>query len=124
MMRMQLRPAQTLTTLLLTVLLAGCATAPKAPPPLPPPPPPPGMELLLGKPAETALVLLGTPKLDRREGTARQLQFASGCVLDIFYYQKPGEPPLATHAEARLRDGRNFAAGDCLQMLLKAKPTS
>jgi len=85
-----------------------------------PPPPPPGMELLLGKPPEAALALLGTPRLDTREGTARQLQFASGCVLDLWYYPGAGSPPVATHADARLVDGRDFAPGDCLQMLIRA----
>lgn len=79
------------------------------------------MEQLLGKPAEAALQLLGTPRLDKREGEARQLQFASGCVLDIWYYPKPGPTPIATHADARLADGRDFAAGDCLQMLIRAR---
>jgi hypothetical protein len=97
-------------------LLAGCASAPPA---AVAPPPPPGMDLLLGQPAETALALLGTPRLDRREGPARQLQFAGGCVLDLFYYGAPA--PVATHADARLPDGRDYAAGDCLQQLLRAR---
>jgi hypothetical protein len=79
------------------------------------------MEQLLGKPAEAAIALLGQPRLDRREGNARQLQFASGCVLDVWYYPGAGTPPVATHADARLVDGRDFAAGDCLQMLIRAK---
>ncbi len=78
------------------------------------------MELLLGKPAEVALELLGKPRLDKREGPARQLQFASGCVLDLWYYPAPGPAPVATHADARLADGRDFAAGDCLQILIRA----
>jgi hypothetical protein len=106
-------------SLLALALLAGCATAPKVAPPAPPPPPP-GMEQLLGKPAEVALDLLGKPRLDKREGDARQLQFASGCVLDIWYYPKPGPTPVAVHADARLADGRDFAAGDCLQILIRA----
>lgn len=97
-------------------LLAGCATAP---PVAVAPPPPPGMELLLGQPAETALAMLGTPRLDRREGPARQLQFAGGCVLDLFFYGTPAQ--VATHADARLPDGRDYAAGDCLQQLLRAR---
>ena len=79
------------------------------------------MEQLLGKPPEVALGLLGTPRLDKREGPARQLQFASGCVLDVWYYPQDGVQLLATHADARLSDGRDFAAGDCLQMLIRAK---
>jgi hypothetical protein len=80
------------------------------------------MELLLGQPAETAVALLGKPRLDRREGPARQLQFGSACILDVFYYQQPGAAPLATHADSRLPDGRAFAPGECLQMLLRARP--
>ncbi len=108
-------------SLLALALLAGCATAPPPAPVTPPPPPPPGMELLLGKPPEVALALLGKPRLHKREGPARQLQFASGCVLDLWYYPAPGPAPVATHADARLADGRDFAAGDCLQMLIRAK---
>ncbi len=101
-------------------LLAGCA----AKPPLEqaPPPPPPGMELLIGQPAETALRLLGTPRLDRREGPARQLQFAGPCILDIFYYPRSGQAPLATHTEARLPNGLASSPRDCLQLLLKIRP--
>lgn len=79
------------------------------------------MEQILGKPAQAALALLGAPRLDKREGPARQLQFASGCVLDIWFYPRPGPELVATHADARLADGRDFAAGDCLQMLIRAK---
>jgi hypothetical protein len=109
-----------LPSLLGLALLAGCAAKPVVVAPAAPPPPP-GMELLLGKPADVAVALLGKPKLDRREGPARQLQFASACVLDLFYYQQPGQPQLATHAESRLVDGRQFAPGECLQLLLNAK---
>ncbi len=114
---MLLRPLPAITAF---ALLAGCATAP-APAPEPPPPPPPGMELLLGRPAEEAIALLGKPRLDRREGPARQLQFAGGCLLDLYYYPNEGTVPLATHADSRLADGRDFAAGECLQMLLNAR---
>ncbi len=79
------------------------------------------MEQLLGRPPEAALELLGTPRLDKREGQARQLQFANGCILDVWYYPGAGTPMVATHADARLPDGRDFAAGDCLQMLIRAR---
>ncbi len=75
----------------------------------------------MGKTAEIAIDLLGQPSLDRREGLARQLQFAGACVLDIFYYQKPGQSPLAIHAEARLPNGRDVAAGECMRSLLQAQ---
>ena len=79
------------------------------------------MERVLGQPAEVAVGLLGEPTLDRREGMARQLQFAGACVLDIFYVQKVGQAPLAVHTEARLPNGRDVQPAECLQSLLKAR---
>lgn len=110
-----------LAPLLGLLFVAGCASAPQ---PEAAPPPPPGMELLLGQPAEKAVALLGKPRLDRREGPARQLQFGGACILDVFYYQQPGAAPLATHADSRLPDGRAFAPGECLQLLLRARPAA
>lgn len=104
------------------LLVAGCASAPAvAPIVTPPPPPPPGLELLLDQLPETAISLLGQPRLDKKEGNSRQLQYVGGCVLDIWYYAKPGPALLATHADARLPDGRDFAAGECLQLLIRAR---
>jgi hypothetical protein len=106
--------------LLALAALAGCATRP---PVEAPPPPPPGMERLIGQPAETALQLLGPARLDRREGPARHLQFRGACVLDIFYYPRNGQTPVATHAEARLPSGVASSPGDCFVALLKSRPT-
>ncbi|QMW22101.1 hypothetical protein [Sandaracinobacteroides saxicola] len=107
-------------TLPLLLLLAACATTPAAPPPparQAAPPPPPGMERLIGKPPETALTLLGTPRLDRREGPARILQFAGkACVLDLFYYPRPNTP-VATYAAARDPAGTSMAPATCLALL-------
>ena len=103
-------------------LLAGCATAP--PPTVvsaPPPPPPAGMELLLNQLPETAVSLLGQPRLDKKEGASRQLQYVGGCVLDLWYYPKPGPALVAAHADARLPDGRDFAPGECLQLLIRSR---
>ncbi len=79
------------------------------------------MDRLLGKPADTALAMLGAASLDRREGIARQLQFAGACILDLFYYPKDGGT-IATYAEARLPDGRAFPAGECLALLTRSRP--
>ena len=106
-------------------LLAACSSAPppaiEATPRAPAaPPPPPGLELLLQKPPETAIALLGRPRLDKQEGVSRQLQFEGDCILDVWYY--PGaNGPVATYADARLADGRDFAAGACLRQLLPGK---
>lgn len=110
-----------ISLLLVPLLLAGCATTPAAETASHHPQPAPGMERVLGHPAEVALGLLGDPTLDRREGMARQLQFAGACVLDIFYVQKMGEAPLAVHTEARLPNGRDVPAAECMQSLLKAR---
>ncbi len=74
------------------------------------------MELLLQKPAETAVALLGQPRLDKQEGIARQLQFAGDCILDLWYYPT-AKGPVATYADARLADGRDLPAGQCLRLL-------
>lgn len=105
---------------LAALLFLGACAAPKTAL-APPPPPPPGMEQLLGQPAETAILLLGKPRLDRREGPARQLQFSGGCVLDVYYYPTASTVPIANHADSRLADGRDFAPGECLQMLINAR---
>ncbi|MCG2839902.1 hypothetical protein L6Q21_02755 [Sandaracinobacter sp. RS1-74] len=107
-------------------LVAGCAATPKAQQVVSaPPPPPPGMELVLDQVPETAIALLGQPRLDKREGTARQMQFSGDCVLDIWYYPQPDMPvpaPLvATHADARLPNGQEAQPGACMQQLIGAR---
>lgn len=99
----------------LPLLLAACATTPTAAP-VPPPPVQPGLELLMGQPVETALQLLGQPRLDKREGEARQLQFAGPCILDIWYYPGADARLRATHADARQKDGRDMPPGACLRL--------
>ena len=103
-------------------LLSACATAPSAmieavPATAEAPPPPPGMELLLARPAETAIALLGKPRLDKAEGVSRQLQFVGACILDVWYYPTL-RGMVATYADARLADGGDIAAGQCLRRLL------
>ena len=110
-----------ITPLIGLALLAGCASTPATVVTAPPPPPPPGMELLLNQLPETAISLLGQPRLDKKEGTSRQLQYVGSCVLDVWYYPKPGPALVATHADARLPDGRDYAAGECLQQLIRAR---
>lgn len=110
-------------TLAALAVLAACTTAPPvqietvAPTP-PPPPPPPGMELVLQQPVETAVALLGRPRLDKLEGVSRQLQFAGACVLDVWYYPTASGGMVATYADARFADGRDVAAGQCFRILL------
>lgn len=81
-----------------------------------------GLEAVINKGAEAALALLGPATLDRREGPARHLQFAgSPCILDLFYYPpESGGTAIALYADARLPDGRDLQAGECLARLQRA----
>lgn len=101
-------------------ILAACA-APQTqlPSASTPSPTTQGLAEVMGKPAETAISLLGQPALDRKEGEARQLQFSGTCILDLYYYPKASTGPVATYGEARLVSGEPLAADACLRRLLK-----
>lgn len=62
---------------------------------------------LIGAQAATLTRRFGEARIDMSEGDARKLQFASDqCVLDIFLYpMESGGTPVATHVEARLKQG-------------------
>ena len=102
---------------LLLLALAACATTPKVA--VVPKPvvfaPIPGLERVIGKPEATALQLLGTPTLDRREGSGHQLQFArASCILDLYFYPDAATgQPAARYADARTPDGKPQDAGAC-----------
>lgn len=68
---------------------------------------PQGLEGVIGQDTGMLTRRFGTPRLDVAEGDARKLQFAgSNCVLDIYLYpQRPGIDPVASHVEARQRQG-------------------
>ncbi len=82
-----------------------------------------GLERIIGRPAAEATALLGAPSLDRREGSARAVQFASaGCVLDVYYYPDPAAgQPTARFAEARLPTGATDAPARCFAAQLAAR---
>lgn len=67
----------------------------------------PGLDGVIGARAPTLTARFGEPRIDLVEGDARKLQFAGGqCVLDIYLYpRRQGAAPVATHVEARLRQG-------------------
>ncbi len=112
------KPWHLLTVTVPLLALAACATTPK-PVALAPKPvvfaPIPGLERVIGKSEATALQLLGTPTLDRREGPAHQLQFARpSCILDLYFYPDPAtKQPNARFADARTPDGKPQDAGSC-----------
>ena len=106
--------------------LAACATTPPPPVAAAKPvalTPVAGLERILGRPANEAAALLGPPTLDRREGTARAVQFAAaGCVLDVYYYPDPAAgQPTARFAEARLPSGAADVAARCFAAQLAAR---
>ena len=111
---------------LVALAVAACATTPPPQPAAPRPvalTPVAGLERILGRPANEATALLGPPTLDRREGTARSVQFiAAGCVLDVYYYPDPAAgQPTARFAEARLPTGAADVAARCFAAQLAAR---
>ena len=111
------------------LLLAGCAATPP-PAPIAAPivyAPIPGLERVIGAPERTAIAVLGTPTLDRREGLGHHLQFArAACILDLYYFPDATGQPAARFAEARTHDGKPQDAGACFlaQTAPVAKPAA
>ncbi|MEM7665321.1 MAG: hypothetical protein AAF250_05650 [Pseudomonadota bacterium] len=66
-----------------------------------------GLDGVIGARAATLTQRFGTARIDLTEGDARKLQFSGRtCVLDIFLYPlQAGQEPVATHVDARLRNG-------------------
>lgn len=113
------RPPALFSCLGAALLVAGCASAPAKPRPgaatgqtsgvirVPEVMSAAGLENIIGAPAGSLTRRLGTPRLDGFEGDVRKLQFAGqSCVVDVYLYPlQPGAEPVATHVEARLREG-------------------
>lgn len=66
-----------------------------------------GIDSIIGAQAPALTRRFGEARIDLAEGDARKLQFAAaGCVLDIYLYPlEAGGTPVATHIEARQRQG-------------------
>lgn len=66
-----------------------------------------GVDSVIGQGANALLDRFGQARIDLVEGDARKLQFLSAdCVLDVYLYPlRAGAPPVATHVEARARQG-------------------
>ncbi|AOL25010.1 hypothetical protein Ga0102493_11883 [Erythrobacter litoralis] len=88
---------------------AGARPAPQPAEPFRTPRPQPGGDIagIMGADSRSLLARFGEPRIQAVEGDARKLQFASAdCVLDIYLYpMREGGTPVATHVEARLRQG-------------------
>lgn len=131
-----LRPAliRPLAASALALLMAACASAPAAKRPvvagtpgsaiirLPEVMQAAGLESVIGAPATSLTRQLGEPRLDWLDGDVRKLQFAGrACVLDVYLYPlQPGGEPVATHVEARLREGgAAIDRGQCLSEIAR-----
>lgn len=82
-----------------------------------------GLGSVIGKGASLLEARFGAPRIDLSEGDARKLQFISqGCVLDIYLYPLSNNAaPVATHVEARQRNGGGDAnRADCIKAVEQA----
>lgn len=80
----------------------------------------PGVDSVIGEGAGNLTRRFGAARIDLVEGDARKLQFASeACVLDIYLYpMNAGAPPVASHVEARQRQGGGpFERADCIAQI-------
>lgn len=101
-----------------TLLLAGCATAPRQQTPRTPVVAPPARESsrLIGLTAPELVGRFGNPALQVREGSSLKLQFrAHGCVLDAYLYPSGnGLPMRVTHVDTRSRFGVDIDQATCI----------
>ena len=118
--------------ILLSIAVAGCASAPKpAPRPQAPAERPAsafpvrpvlekrGLEAVMGKDIATLKRLFGEPRLDIIEVYGRKLQFTGkACVLDAFLYPDgKGGTEIVTHIDARRSDGAEVDRASCVEAL-------
>jgi len=96
-----------LLALSVSLLVAGCATAPTTPVQQPQQPvqeEPTVRSQVIGMTAPELIHFLGTPALQIREGESLKLQFRSSqCVLDAYLYPSGNAPMRVTHVDARTR---------------------
>lgn len=75
---------------------------------------------LAGRDADALIALFGQPRLDRREGMARVLQFTGrACTLDAYLYPpRERAEQIVTHVDARrASDGADMDADQCVAAL-------
>jgi hypothetical protein len=120
--------------LIVTLLVAGCASTP-APAPRPAAPPERtaaaypvrpvldkrGLEAVIGKDVGTLKRMFGEPRLDVVEVVGRKLQFTGkACVLDAFLYPDgKGGAEIVTHVDARRSDGAAVDRAACVDALTR-----
>lgn len=75
---------------------------------------------LAGRDADALITLFGRPRLDRRDGAARVLQFTGRvCTLDAYLYSpRERAEQIVTHVDARRAgDGADMDADQCVAAL-------
>ncbi|WP_419827716.1 hypothetical protein [Sphingomonas sp.] len=109
--------------LLLALLVAGCAGAPRPGGPATERPADlheAGLERVVGRTARDLVALFGPADLDSREGQARRLQFVGpACVLDAYLYPDKGSEPTVTYLDTRRRDGDDIDRASCVAALAR-----
>jgi hypothetical protein len=110
----------------LTLLVAGCMTAPRQETAAPPPPVQPQQPVeqngLVGLTAQDLVRQFGAPALQIREGTSVKLQFRNPrCVLDAYLYPSGSNGTLkVTHVDTRQPSGADMAQAACTTALHEA----
>jgi hypothetical protein len=101
-----------------TLLIAGCATAPR-PPEAPPVQSPTTREPrgVVGMTTSELVGHFGNPALQVREGTSLKLQFRGGnCVLDAYLYPQ-NNVLRVTHVDTRTLSGVDYDQAACISSL-------
>ena len=82
-----------------------------------------GLGGVIGASARDLSNQFGNARIDLVEGDARKLQYAApSCILDVYLYPlEAGGAPVATHVEARARQGGGAVdAGQCITAVSRA----
>ena len=82
-----------------------------------------GLGGVIGASARDLSNQFGDARIDLVEGDARKLQYAApSCILDVYLYPlEAGGAPVATHVEARARQGGGAVdAGQCITAVSRA----
>jgi hypothetical protein len=106
-----------LLALAFTLLLAGCATAPRQAEPQLPAASNQEPRRLLGLTATDLIGHFGNPTFQVREGNSLKLQFRGlRCVLDAYLYPQDGGLRV-THVDARTPTGTDTDQAACISAL-------
>jgi len=100
-----------------TLVLAGCATAPRQETTEIPAPTPGEPRRLLGLTPEDLVVRFGNPAFQAREGSSLKLQFrGQRCTLDAYFYPNNGTMRVA-HVDTRAPTGVDTDQTGCIAAL-------